>query len=314
MPIVLENVSFSYNNTGAARTATSNTGVARTATAGTGAANTGAASADTKLTLQNVSITVQDGEVFGIAGRTGSGKSTLASLIAGLLVPNEGSVQIFGNDTRNKKTHHAIRHSVAMVFQYPERALFASTVREDLSFGPRNLGVSANETEKRIQRALELLELPESILNASPFALSGGQQRRVAIAGVLAMQTKAIVLDEPMAGLDPAARKHLASLIENLHEQGTTICVVSHDMDELACLCTHMAVLDEGHIACSGTPLEVFSQEETIIGRLGLELPPSLELAQALRAHNVVLPYKIYTAESIAAAIAAAYKNRAHHT
>ena len=128
------------------------------------------------------------------------------------------------------------------------------------------------------------------------------------------MQTKAIVLDEPMAGLDPAARKHLASLIENLHEQGTTICVVSHDMDELACLCTHMAVLDEGHIACSGTPLEVFSQEETIIGRLGLELPPSLELAQALRAHNVVLPYKIYTAESLAAAIAAAYKNRAHHT
>ena len=314
MPIVLENVSFSYNNTGAARTATSNTGVARTATAGTGAANTGAASADTKLTLQNVSITVQDGEVFGIAGRTGSGKSTLASLIAGLLVPNEGSVQIFGNDTRNKKTRPTIRHSVAMVFQYPERALFASTVREDLAFGPRNLGVSANETEKRIQRALELLELPESILNESPFALSGGQQRRVAIAGVLAMQTKAIVLDEPMAGLDPAARKHLASLIENLHEQGTTICVVSHDMDELACLCTHMAVLDEGHIACSGTPLEVFSQEETIIGRLGLELPPSLELAQALRAHNVVLPYKIYTAESLAAAIAAAYKNRAHHT
>ena len=234
--------------------------------------------------LQGVSFALERGEFFGIAGHTGSGKSTLIQLANGLLQPASGTVLVNGRDLSEKRAAVDARRDVGLVFQYPEHQLFAATVFDDVAFGPRNLGLSADEVERRVHEALAMVHLDiDELRETSPFALSGGQQRRVAFAGVLAMQPTTLVLDEPTAGLDPQGRHALLALIEELHErQGMTIVLVSHDMNDLARLCDRVLVLNQGTVFATGTPAEVFSDEERLRS-VGLGVPDALHLANLLR-------------------------------
>ena len=222
--------------------------------------------------LRDVSIDIAAGEFFGIAGHTGSGKSTLIQIAAGLLKPATGSVKLADESG-----------FVGVVFQYPERQLFAATVADDVAFGPRNLGLSSEEVDARVRKALELVHLDyDEIAAKSPFALSGGQQRRVAFAGVLAMEPHVLILDEPTAGLDPQARADLLGLVEELHdERGLTVVLVSHNMDDLARLCDRIAILNQGRLVAMGTPAQAFADEQSL-HRIGLAVPHTLHLARAL--------------------------------
>ena len=202
---------------------------------------------DAVWALRGIDFTLEDGEFFGIAGHTGSGKSTLIQHMNGLVHPTCGRVLVGGQDLADKKAAQALRGRIGIVFQYPEYQLFAATVYDDVAFGPRNLGLDAQEVDRRVRRALESVRLDFDALQAkSPFELSGGQQRRVAFAGVLAMNPKVLVLDEPVAGLDPQARAEFLQLIAELHAQGITVVMVSHTMDDLALLCDRILVLKEG--------------------------------------------------------------------
>ncbi|MBQ9042767.1 MAG: energy-coupling factor transporter ATPase [Eggerthellaceae bacterium] len=233
--------------------------------------------------LQNVSLELRRGEFFGIAGHTGSGKSTLIQLANGLLQPTTGTVLVNGRDLADKRAAVEARRDVGVVFQYPENQLFAATVFDDVAFGPRNLGLPSDEVERRVRAAMDLVHLNiDELRDVSPFALSGGQQRRVAFAGVLAMQPTTLILDEPIAGLDPQNRHAFLDLITELHdEQGMTIVLVSHDMNDLARLCDRVLVLNQGKEFALGAPAEVFSDE----GRLrsvGLGVPHMVHLANLI--------------------------------
>ena len=300
MPLVLKNVSYSYTGNAKAsqRNRRTTPSVAQHGEPTWGILREGQA-------LDNVSLTLTDGEFLGLAGHTGSGKSTLLQVMAGLIAPHEGSVRFNDADLTNKKQARALRGRIGLVFQYPEHQLFAATVAEDIAFGPRNLGVPEQEIQQRVKRSLELMDLPESILEASPFALSGGQQRRVAFAGVLAMNPQALLLDEPMARLDPASRERFAQLIAGLHREGLTLCMVSHDMDDLATLCDRVVVMNLGRVHMEGTPLEVFSQEDALKD-VGLNAPEGMSLANLLRSRGMDLPVRAYTAKELAEAIVAA--------
>ena len=215
--------------------------------------------------LDNVSLKVRKGEFLGIAGHTGSGKSTLIQHMNGILHPTSGRVVAFGSDIAEKGAANDVRGRVGVVFQYPENQLFAATVAEDVAFGPRNLGLSEEEVSKRVERSLRTVGLnPEEIAARSPFELSGGQQRRVAFAGVLAMEPEVLVLDEPAAGLDPKARKSFLDMVSHLHKEGLTVVMVSHNMDDLANLCDRVAVMSEGKLLMGGTPAEVFSRADEL--------------------------------------------------
>jgi len=233
--------------------------------------------------LQEVSLSVRAGEFLGIAGHTGSGKSTLIQLANGLLQPTAGRVLVRGHDLADKRAAVEARRDVGVVFQYPEHQLFAATVFDDVAFGPRNLGLSADEVEDRVREALALVRLDvDELRETSPFALSGGQQRRVAFAGVLAMQPTTLVLDEPIAGLDPRGRHSLLQLVEELHEErDLTIVLVSHDMNDLARLCDRVLVLNQGKAFALGVPADVFSDEEHLRS-VGLGVPDTLHLANLL--------------------------------
>ncbi|MCE5189036.1 MAG: energy-coupling factor transporter ATPase [Eubacteriales bacterium] len=240
--------------------------------------------------LSDISLAVADGEFLGIIGHTGSGKSTLIQHLNGLLLPTDGNVLVDGFNTREKKLRKKIRSLVGMVFQYPEYQLFEETVERDVSFGPKNMGLEAPEIHERAFEALRLVGLPpEDFAEKSPFELSGGEKRRAALAGILAMRPKYLVLDEPMAGLDPRGRREILALIESLRRgQNTGIVMVSHSMDDVAMYADRIAVLDQGSLGMLGTPEEVFSRGDELI-RMGLNLPQATRLVRALRERGVAI-------------------------
>lgn len=251
--------------------------------------------------LRDVSLTVRRGEFLGLAGHTGSGKSTLVQHLNGLIRPQEGSVYALGLDLANKKDAAAVKAKVGVVFQYPERQLFAETVTQDVAFGPHNLGLSQAEVARRVESSLARVGLDlATVDDKSPFELSGGQQRRVAFAGVLAMEPEVLVLDEPMAGLDPAARSDFLELIDRLHHGGLTVVMVSHSMDDLANCCDRIVVMNEGTVFAEGTPAQVFAHADELKS-IGLGVPAAQRMALALAEAGVPLRRGgLYTVESLA--------------
>lgn len=251
--------------------------------------------------LRDVSLTVRRGEFLGLAGHTGSGKSTLVQHLNGLIRPQEGFVHALGLDLSNKKDAAAVKAKVGVVFQYPERQLFAETVVQDVAFGPHNLGLSQAEVARRVESSLARVGLDlATVGDKSPFELSGGQQRRVAFAGVLAMEPEVLVLDEPMAGLDPAARSDFLELIDRLHHGGLTVVMVSHSMDDLANCCDRIVVMNEGAVFAEGTPAQVFAHADELKS-IGLGVPAAQRMALALAEAGV--PPRcggLYTVESLA--------------
>lgn len=251
--------------------------------------------------LRDVSLTVRRGEFLGLAGHTGSGKSTLVQHLNGLIRPQEGSVYALGLDLSSKKDAAAVKAKVGVVFQYPERQLFAETVAQDVAFGPHNLGLSQDEVARRVASSLARVGLDHATIgDKSPFELSGGQQRRVAFAGVLAMEPEVLVLDEPMAGLDPAARRDFLGLIDRLHREGLTVVMVSHGMDDLANCCDRIVVMNEGAVFAEGTPSQVFAHANELKS-IGLGVPAAQRMALALAKAGVPLRFDgLYTVESLA--------------
>lgn len=251
--------------------------------------------------LRDVSLTVRRGEFLGLAGHTGSGKSTLVQHLNGLIRPQEGFVRALGLDLANKKDAAAVKAKVGVVFQYPERQLFAETVVQDVAFGPHNLGLPQAEVVHRVESSLARVGLDlATVGDKSPFELSGGQQRRVAFAGVLAMEPEVLVLDEPMAGLDPAARRDFLELIDRLHRDGLTVVMVSHSMDDLANCCDRIVVMNEGAVFAEGTPAQVFAHADELKS-IGLGVPAAQRMALALAEAGVPLRCGgLYTVESLA--------------
>mgnify|MGYP001029161232 FL=1 len=232
------------------------------------------------VALNNIDLTIEDGEILALIGHTGSGKSTLAQHLNGLLKPTSGKVLIDGEDINENRSKY--RFAVGLVFQYPEYQLFEETVKKDIAFGPKNMGLSEEEINQRVKSAMELVGLNyEEIGEKSPFELSGGQMRRVALAGVLAMQPRYLVLDEPTAGLDPKGRYYLLNDIKRLHKQGTTIVIISHSMDDVAWLAKRIAVMERGRIVTTGSPKEIFSQY-SFLSDMGLDVPQASELSYKL--------------------------------
>lgn len=232
------------------------------------------------VALNNIDLTIEDGELLALIGHTGSGKSTLAQHLNGLLKPTSGKVLIDGEDINENRSKY--RFEVGLVFQYPEYQLFEETVKKDIALGPKNMGLTEDEINQRVKSAMELVGLNyEEIGEKSPFELSGGQMRRVALAGVLAMQPRYLVLDEPTAGLDPKGRYYLLNDIKRLHEQGTTIVIISHSMDDVAWLAERIAVMERGRIVKTGSPKDIFSQY-SFLSDMGLDVPQASELSYKL--------------------------------
>lgn len=232
--------------------------------------------------IQDLSLELHEGDFLGIAGHTGSGKSTLLRMLAGLTEATSGNISIKGISMDSKDGKKVVREMLGIVMQYPEKQLFAETVYDDCAFGPKNLGLPDTEVNERVRAALSMVGLEEDILDKSPFQLSGGQQRRVAIAGVLAMDPKILILDEPTAGLDPAGCRSLMALIKRMHDDhGVTIVMVSHNMDNIANICNKVLVLNKGSKFLEGSPLQVFSDRQDL-REIGLGLPSSLRIAYKL--------------------------------
>lgn len=237
-----------------------------------------------KVALKNITLTIDDGEFLGIVGHTGSGKSTLVSHFNGLTKLMSGKLIVDGIDLSLKYDYKKLRSKVGMVFQYPEYQLFDETVERDVGFGPKNIGLDDAEIKKRVKEAVTTVGLSyDDIKDRSPFELSGGQMRRVALAGVLAMQPDILVLDEPTAGLDPKGKKEILSIIGDVHSNGKTIIMISHNMEEIAANCNRVAMMDNGELAGVFTPDELFCSDE-LVKRLSLELPCYAAVASALKA------------------------------
>jgi len=243
---------------------------------------------DKQKALDNVNFDIYDGEIVGIIGHTGSGKSTLLQHLNGLLKADTGSIVIGSDDiTKPGVSMRDIRRKVGLVFQYPEYQLFEETVALDVAFGPKNLGLSDEEIEDRVEEAIRLVGLNyDEIKDRSPFDLSGGQKRRVAIAGVIAMKPQVLILDEPTAGLDPGAHKDILTMIRDVHEAEDNIIIfVSHNMADVANLSDKVMVMDQGKMIMSGTPKEVFSQQERL-SSIGLNVPPVTDLMHRIKANG----------------------------
>ena len=260
---------------------------------------------DETVAISDVSFDVADGEILGVIGHTGSGKSTLLQHLNGLIKPTSGEIYIDGQcitDGKVKMTD--IRRKVGLVFQYPEYQLFEETVRLDVAFGPKNLGMDEEEREKRVRHAVELVGLDyDEIKDMSPFELSGGMKRRVAIAGVIAMDPKILILDEPTAGLDPSAHRDILAMVRRIHdEMGIILIFVSHNMADIASLSDKVIVMNEGNIALSGTPAEVFSHGEKL-AEMGLGLPPAKEIADLIKSKAPKFESSALTADETAADI-----------
>ncbi|MGI6603622.1 MAG: energy-coupling factor transporter ATPase [bacterium] len=235
--------------------------------------------------LRGVNLTISEGEFLGLIGHTGSGKSTLIQHFNGLLRPTEGQVLVDGVDTANRNNRKAIRQKVGLVFQYPEHQLFEETVAKDVAFGPRNLALSEAEIEERVQEALTMVGLdPAKYAPRSPFDLSGGEMRRVAIAGVLAMNPSYLILDEPTAGLDPRGRNEILGHVARLHKElGLTVVLVSHSMEDVARLVDRLVIMHRGQVAADGKPRELFGEPERL-KELGLGIPQVTELMRRIAA------------------------------
>jgi len=246
--------------------------------------------------LDNINMEIKKGEFVGIIGHTGSGKSTLIQHFNGLMKPDEGDVVIEGKSLKDKKTKlKLIRQTVGLVFQYPEYQLFEETVYEDVAYGPKNLELNDKEIKERVKYALELVGFDyEEIKDRSPFDLSGGQKRRAAIAGVLAMKPKYLVLDEPTAGLDPYGRNEILSQIEKLHRKSKiTVILVSHSMEDIARLVNYIYVLNKGKLHMEGTPREVYSQSEEL-KKIGLGVPQIVDIMKKLKYNGLKVDTNIF--------------------
>ena len=255
--------------------------------------------------LDDVSLTIEDGEFVGLIGHTGSGKSTLVQHLNGLLLPTSGTITVDGLNIADKATdRRAIRRKVGLVFQYPENQLFEETVEKDIAFGPKNLGLDDAEIARRVKGAMRKVALDYDALHErSVFELSGGQMRRVAIAGVLAMEPRTLVLDEPCAGLDPRGREEILGLIRDLHrDTGAPIVMVSHSMAAVASLAERVIVMNHGRVAMDGTPREVFSRGAELRA-IGLDVPQAVLLADKLRERGFDVPQGVYRVEEIKAVI-----------
>lgn len=249
--------------------------------------------------LDGVSLEIGEGEFIGIIGPTGSGKSTLVQHFNGLNRPTQGEVLVDGLNLADKTVDlRAVRQSVGLIFQYPEHQLFEETVFADVAFGPKNQGVAEDQLRERVYEALSLVGLePETIVERSPFELSGGQMRRVAIAGVLAMRPKVLVLDEPTAGLDPRGRDELLAQLKQLHSKGgMTVILVSHSMEDIAKVATRLIVLERGRLVADGSPRTVFAQAKMLTSA-GLGVPQVTELMLALRERGYNVPDVALTVE-----------------
>ena len=236
------------------------------------------------VALSDISFDVADGTILGIIGHTGSGKSTLLQHLNGLIKPTSGEVYIDGECITDGKTKMTdIRRKVGLVFQYPEYQLFEETVSKDVAFGPKNLGLDEEEQQERVRKAIGLVGLDyEEIKDLSPFELSGGMKRRVAIAGVIAMDPKILILDEPTAGLDPSAHRDILAMVRRIHdEMGIILIFVSHNMADIAEMSDKVMVMSEGRIALEGTPSEVFSNADKL-SEMGLDVPPAREIAELI--------------------------------
>ncbi len=246
--------------------------------------------------LDDVSIAIRDGAVTGIIGHTGSGKSTMVQLFNGLEKPGSGRVLLDGEDIWAKpKEIRGVRFRVGLVMQYPEYQLFEETVWKDIAFGPKNMGLSEKEIAERVKEAAELVELDESYLKASPFDLSGGQKRRAAIAGVMAMRPEVLVLDEPAAGLDPRGRDTILHAVRRYGQKtGATVIIVSHSMEDMAIYCDDIVVMSKAKVFLSGSRDEVFSHAAEL-DSVGLDVPQITRLALLLQERGVALPGGIYT-------------------
>jgi len=246
--------------------------------------------------LDNINMEIKKGEFVGIIGHTGSGKSTLIQHFNGLMKPDEGDVVIEGKSLKDKKTKlKLIRQTVGLVFQYPEYQLFEETVYEDVAYGPKNLELNDKEIKERVKYALDLVGFDyEEIKDRSPFDLSGGQKRRAAIAGVLAMKPKYLVLDEPTAGLDPYGRNEILSQIEKLHRKSKiTVILVSHSMEDIARLVNYIYVLNKGKLHMEGTPREVYSQSEEL-KKIGLGVPQIVDIMKKLKYNGLKVDTNIF--------------------
>ena len=256
--------------------------------------------------LRGIDFEAYAGEYIGIIGRTGSGKSTFIQHLNGLLKPHDGKIFIGGTDIHSSKLElHRARFRVGLVFQFPEYQLFEETVYKDVAFGPKNMGLSADEIDERVREALNFVGLSEELMERSPFELSGGQRRRAAIAGVIAMRPEVLILDEPTAGLDPHGRDELLANIDTYHrERNATIIVVTHSMEEAARRAERVCVFSDGVVAMSGTPAEVFREGERLLS-MGLAVPNAALIASRLRALGVALPPDVYTTEAVRDALVA---------
>lgn len=261
--------------------------------------------------INDVNLTIEKGELVGVIGHTGSGKSTLISHFNGLLKPDAGKVLVDGTDIwRDKETLRNTRFKVGLCFQYPEYQLFEETVFKDIAFGPKNMKLSEAEVKERVLRAAEFVGVKPEHLDKSPFDLSGGEKRRVAIAGVMSMEPEVLIFDEPAAGLDPQGRRELIKLIKDYREQtGSAVVVVSHSMEDIASLADKVIVMNNSRIEMQGTVDEVYSRGEEL-RRIGLNIPEITEIFLRLRARGFDVPANVYTVEQGAAMLKALASGR----
>ncbi len=266
-----------------------------------------------RTAIQNINLTINKGEFIGIIGHTGSGKSTLVQHMNGLISPTTGQVTVDGNDVKAKnEAARNARRRVGMVFQYPEHQLFEETIYEDIAFGPKNLGIPADELEDRVRRAMAFVGLDYQLFkDRSPFNLSGGQMRRVAIAGVIALEPDYLALDEPAAGLDPRGRDEIFGQIVKLHETtGVTVILVSHNMEDIARFASRVLVMNGGQISLDGTPRDIFGSGRQELRTAGVDVPPLTALIDSLQAKGLQISNTALSAEAVAEEIMTAVRGR----
>ena len=249
-----------------------------------------------KTAVDHIDLQIEQGDFVGIIGHTGSGKSTLMQMMNGLLKPTEGTVLLDGSDIWDKKAdRRAVRFQVGLVFQYPEYQLFEETVYKDIAFGPKNMGLDEKEIDRRVRETAEAVGLTEELLEKAPYALSGGQKRRVAIAGVMAMEPKVLILDEPTAGLDPRGRTKILTQLSEYHKRtGCTVMLVSHSMEDVAKYVSKLLVLSHAKVICYDTPANVFARGSSL-EEMGLALPQITRVFHGLRERGITFPDEVYT-------------------
>ena len=262
-----------------------------------------------KIAIDDINLDLFSGQLVGIIGHTGSGKSTFIQHLNGLLKPTSGTVYFDGEDIhRSKEATRDVRFSVGLVFQYPEYQLFEETVYKDIAFGPKNMKLSEDEIDQRVKEAAHFVGLSDDLMEYSPLELSGGQKRRIAIAGVIAMRPKVLILDEPTAGLDPGGcRDILQNILDYRRETGSSVVIVTHSMDDAGRIADRLVVFHDGHIAYDGTPREVFAHTKELLD-IGLDVPQAARIAQALRDRGIALPDSVYTPDQLRDALLALRK------